>query len=194
MAHSFLTCDREKALLLPPSLRDWLAEDHLAWFVLDAVDELDLAAFCGEYREDSWVRAACDPGLMAALLVYAYAIGERSSRAIERRCREDVAFRVITANQMPDHATIARFRVRHQDALASIRRQGEVRVVLGGVAGSGGSGRWRWGMRWACSARLGRFGRVFGQRRARYVRLGAGGLAVSVGWALSRRRGACPGA
>src|ERR1700682_6105177 len=120
MAHNFLTCDREQVLLLPPSLRDWLAEDHLAWFVLDAVDELDLAAFYGEYREDGWGRAAFEPGMMVALLFYAYAIGERSSRAIERRCREDIAFRVITANQTPDHATIARFRVRHQDALAGL--------------------------------------------------------------------------
>ncbi len=109
MAHNFVTCDREQVLLLPPSLRDWLAEDHLAWFVLDAVDELDLAAFYSEYRGDGWGRAAFDPAMMVALLVYAYAIGERSSRAIERRCREDIAFRVITANQTPDHATIARF-------------------------------------------------------------------------------------
>ena len=122
MAQNFLTCDREQALLLPPSLREWLAEDHLAWFVLDAVDELDLAAFYGEYREDGWGRAAFDPAMMVALLVYAYAIGERSSRAIERRCREDVAFRVIAANQVPDHATIARFRVRHQDAAGRLPR------------------------------------------------------------------------
>jgi transposase len=111
MAQNVLSCDRDQALLLPPSLREWLAEDHLAWFVLDVVDELDLAAFCGSYREDGHGRAAHDPAMMVALLVYAYAIGVRCSRAIERRCREDVAFRVITANQAPDHATIARFRV-----------------------------------------------------------------------------------
>ena len=75
------------------------------------VDELDLSAFLAGYREDGWGRAAFDPSMMVALLLYAYAVGERSSRAIERRCREDVAFRVITANQAPDHATIARFRV-----------------------------------------------------------------------------------
>jgi transposase len=71
---------------LPPSLRDWLAEDHLAWFVLDAVDELDLSAFVAEYRQDGWGRAAFDPTMMVALLLYADAVGERSSRAIERRC------------------------------------------------------------------------------------------------------------
>ncbi len=118
MAQNFLSCDRDQELLLPPSLREWLAEDHLAWFVLDAVDELELSAFYGAYREDGWGRAAFEPQMMVTLLLYAYAVGERSSRQIERRCREDVAFRVIAANQIPDHATIARFRARHEQALA----------------------------------------------------------------------------
>jgi transposase len=120
MAQNFLSCDRDQGLLLPPSLREWLAEDHFVWFVLEVVDELDLAAFYGAYREDGHGRAAHDPAMMVALLVYAYAIGVRSSRAIERRCREDVAFRVISANQVPDHATIARFRVRHERAIAEL--------------------------------------------------------------------------
>jgi len=115
---NFLFCDRDQELLLPPSLREWLPEDHLAWFVLDAVEELDLSAFYGAYRKDGWGRAAFEPRMMVALLLYAYAVGERSSRGIERRCREDVAFRVITANQIPDHATIARFRARHEQPLA----------------------------------------------------------------------------
>jgi transposase len=115
---NFLPCDREQELLLPPSLREWLPQDHLAWFVLDAVDEIDLSAFYGAYRKDGWGRAAFEPQMMVALLLYAYAVGERSSRGIERRCREDVAFRVLTANQIPDHATIARFRARHEQPLA----------------------------------------------------------------------------
>jgi transposase len=119
VSQNFLVCDRDQELLLPPSLREWLPEDHLAWFVLDAVDEIDLSAFYGVYREDGWGRAAFEPAMMVALLLYAYAVGERSSRGIERRCREDVAFRVITANRIPDHATIARFRVRHEQALAA---------------------------------------------------------------------------
>ncbi len=119
MAANFLLCDRDQELLLPPSLREWLPADHLAWFVLDAVEEIDLAAFYGVYREDGWGRAAFDPRMMVALLLYGYAVGERSSRGIERRCREDVAFRVITANQVPDHATVARFRARHEQALAN---------------------------------------------------------------------------
>lgn len=120
MAQNFLSCDREQELLLPPSLRDWLPEEHLAWFVLESVEAMDLALFYGAYRQDGWGRAAHDPAMMVALFVYAYSIGVRSSRAIERRCREDVAFRVITANQAPDHATIARFRVRHEAAISEL--------------------------------------------------------------------------
>src|SRR3982751_2511939 len=120
MAQNFLACDREQELLLPPSLREWLPENHLAWCVIDAVGEFDLAAFCGAYRADGWGRAAHEPAMMVALLLYAYAIGERSSRRIERHCEHDVAFRVIAANRVPDHATIARFRVRHERALAGL--------------------------------------------------------------------------
>src|SRR5215204_7183832 len=123
MPQNFLACDREQVLLLPPDLREWLPDDHLAWFVLDVVAALDLASFYASYRVDGHGRAAHDPAMMLALLVYAYAIGERSARGIERRCRDDVAFRVIAANQIPDHATIARFRVRHEDALAELFSQ-----------------------------------------------------------------------
>ena len=129
---------------MPPSLREWLSGDHFAWFVIDAVGELDLAAFLAAYRHDGWGRAAHDPAMMVALIVYAYAIGERSSRRIERRCREDIAFRVITANQAPDHATIARFRVRHERALGDLFGQvlrlcsdaGMVRVGVVAVDGT----------------------------------------------------------
>ena len=120
MAQNFVVCDREQELLLPPSLREWLAEGHLAWFVIDAVGEMDLAAFYAVYRADGHGRAAHDPAMMVALLLYAYAVGERSSRRIERRCVEDVATRVICANQAPDHTTIARFRQRHEAALAEL--------------------------------------------------------------------------
>ena len=120
MPQNFLSCDRDQPMLLPPDLRDWLDADHLAWFVIEAIDELDLEAFYASYRADGHGAAAHDPKLMVTLFAYAYAVGERSSRAIERRCREDVAFRVICANQTPDHATIARFRVRHEGALADL--------------------------------------------------------------------------
>jgi transposase len=115
-----LGCDREQAFLMPPDPRDWLPEGHLAWFVLASVEEMDLSGFYGSYRQDGWGRAAFEPSMMVALLLYAYARGERSSRGIERRCVEDVAYRVIAAQQTPDHATIARFRVRHEVALAGL--------------------------------------------------------------------------
>src|SRR5829696_3631335 len=144
MAQNFIACDREQELLLPPSLREWLPEGHLAWFVLDAVAEMDLAAFYAGYRDDGHGRAAHDPAMMVALFVYAYAIGVRSSRAIERRCHDDVAFRVITANHAPDHATIARFRVRHDAAIAGLfgevlalcARSGLVKVGVVAVDGT----------------------------------------------------------
>src|SRR3954467_14052816 len=129
MAQNFIACDREQELLLPPSLREWLPQDHLAWFVLDAVDAMDLKAFFAGYREDGWGRAAHDPAMMVALLVYAYAVGERSSRRIERRCHDDVAVRVITANQAPDHTTIVRFRQRHEKPLGELF--GEVLELCG---------------------------------------------------------------
>jgi transposase len=137
VAFNFVACDRDQELLLPPSMREWLAEDHLAWFVLDAVEAIDLGAFYAEYRDDGWGRAAFDPKMMVALLLYAYAVGERSSRQIERRCREDVAFRVICANRIPDHATIARFRVRHEQALAATFTQVLVLSARAGVVSVG---------------------------------------------------------
>jgi transposase len=123
MGYNLRMADREQVYLMPPSITDWLADDHLAFFVLDVVDELDLAAFYGAYREDGRGGAVYDPALMLAVLFYAYAVGERSSRRIERRLRDDVAFRVIAANEAPDHATIARFRSRHQEAIAALFAQ-----------------------------------------------------------------------
>ena len=112
--------DRDQLFLLPPSVADWLPENHLAFFVLDVVSELDLEAFYAEYREDGRGGAAYDPALVLAVLVYAYCVGERSSRRIERRLVEDVAFRVVGANQLLDHATLARFRRRHAEAIAEL--------------------------------------------------------------------------
>ncbi len=120
MVHNFIECDREQAFLMPPSLRDWPPEDHLAWFILASAEELDLSGFYAAYRDDGHGRPAHDPQMMVALLLYAYAKGERSSRGIERGCSEDVAYRVISANQRPDHTTIARFRQRHEVALAEL--------------------------------------------------------------------------
>ena len=125
-------CDREQAFLLPPSLDEWLPEDHFARFVIAAVEAMDLSAFYADYRADGHGRPAHDPAMMVALLVYAYARGQRSSRVIERGCFEDIAFRVISANRQPDHTTIARFRQRHERALAALFGQ-----VLGLCARAG---------------------------------------------------------
>lgn len=120
VAYNFVVGDRDQLLLMPPSVRDWLPAGHLAWFVLDVVAELDLSAFLARYRRDGRGGAAYDPQVMLAVLVYGYCVGERSSRRIEQRLVEDVAFRVVAANQQPDHATIARFRAEHQDAIAGL--------------------------------------------------------------------------
>jgi transposase len=118
MSYNFLRGDRHQPFLLPPDLRDWLPADHLAWFVLDVVDQLDLGPFLAAYRADGHGHPAYDPKTLLGVLLYAYAIGVRSSRQVERRCHEDLAFRVLAGNQTPDHVTIARFRVRHEAALA----------------------------------------------------------------------------
>jgi transposase len=110
MAYNFLPCDRNQSYLLPPSLADWLPEGHLAWFVLDAVEQIDLWPFYERYRTDGVGNSAFNPSLMVSLLLYAYCTGDRSSRRIERFCQSDVAYKVITANQSPDHCTISRFR------------------------------------------------------------------------------------
>ncbi len=105
---------------MPPSLLEWIPEDHLVWSILGSVDELDLTEFYADYRADGHGRPAYDPKMMVALLLYAYARGNRSSRGIERSCREDVAYRVICANLVPDHSTIAEFRCRHEKALGEL--------------------------------------------------------------------------
>jgi transposase len=120
MSQNFLECDREQAFLMPPSLREWLPEDHLAWFVIETVGRLDLGAFYEAYRPDGHGRAAYEPAMMVSLLAYSYSTGEYSSRGIERHCRQDIAYRVITANRVPDHATVARFVRRHEVALAGL--------------------------------------------------------------------------
>src|SRR5215210_6246691 len=120
MGQRFVACDREQSFLMPPDVREWLPPRHLAWVVIDAVVEMDLDAFYAAYRVDGRSRPPYDPAMMVALLLYAYARGVRSSRVIERACEEDVAFRVLAAQQRPDHATLARFVERHQEAIAGL--------------------------------------------------------------------------
>src|SRR5947209_14235545 len=118
MGQNFIACDRGQVMLLPPSLPDWLPEDHLVWTVLGAVEAMDLGRFNEQYRLGAAGRAPYDPAMMVALLLYAYARGNRSSRGIERACWEDVAFKVITSMRTPDHSTIAEFRRRHEAQIA----------------------------------------------------------------------------
>ena len=120
MPQNFIACDRDQAYLMPPSLLDWVPEDHLVWSILGSVEELDLSAFYADYRADGHGRPAYDPKMMVALLLYSYARGNRSSRGIERACREDVACRLICTNLVPDHSTIAEFRCRHETALGEL--------------------------------------------------------------------------
>jgi transposase len=119
-AQNFIEDRREQGFLLPPDVREWLPGDHLGWFVIDSVTEMDLSGFYGAYRADGHGRAAYEPSLMVALVLYAFATRVRSSRAIECHCRQDVAYRVISGNLVPDHATIARFICRHEQALADL--------------------------------------------------------------------------
>lgn len=129
--------ERDQVWLMPPSVRDWLPEEHLAWFVLDVVAELDLSEFYASYRSDGRGGAVYDPALMLAVLVYAYCLGEHSSRRIERRLVEDVGFRAVAANQQPDHATLARFRARHQEAIAGLFAQVLSLCVAEGLVAAG---------------------------------------------------------
>src|SRR6201985_3782162 len=123
MLQNFLCPQRDQPMLMPVDMREWLPEDDLAFVVLDAVAALDLGEFRRRYRADGHGRAALDPEMMIALLLYGYCQGERSSRVIEKRCVRDVGYRVIAGGLYPDHATIARFRVRHEKALGGLFSQ-----------------------------------------------------------------------
>jgi transposase len=123
MPQNFLYPQRDQPLLLPADMREWLPEDDLVFVVLDAVATLDLGGFRRRYRADGHGRAAFDPEMMVALLLYGYCQGERSSRVTGKRCVRDVGYRVITGGLQPDHATIARFRARHEKALGGLFSQ-----------------------------------------------------------------------
>jgi transposase len=110
----------DQMYLLPPSLNEWLPESHLCYFVSDAVGEMDLSAFYRAYHNDLGGQAPYHPLLMTRLLVYAYSVGIVSSRRIEEKTYEDVAFRILAAGEHPDHDTIANFRQSHLKSLAGL--------------------------------------------------------------------------
>jgi len=124
MARGFLPYTLDQRLLLPPDMRAWLPEGHLALFVSDLVDALDLSKVYAAYeRDDDRGRAGYHPAMMVKLLVYGYCIGVRSSRKIERATYEAVAFRVLSGDQHPDHDSIAAFRKQHLVVLGELFAQ-----------------------------------------------------------------------
>jgi transposase len=121
MAKGFLPYSLDQRLLLPPDMRAWLADGHLALFVSDVVDALALSAIFASYvKDDDRGRAGYHPAMMVKLLVYGYAIGVTSSRKLEKKTTEDVAFRVLSGDQHPDHDSIASFRQRHLSELGGL--------------------------------------------------------------------------
>ena len=123
MTKSFRTYLPEQDLLFPPNLRDWLPEDHLAYFVSDVVDQLDLSAIESVYEEDDRGQPPYHPRMMTKVLLYGYCVGVFSSRKLQKRLVEDVAFRVLAAGNQPDFRTIADFRKKHLKALEELYQQ-----------------------------------------------------------------------
>jgi transposase len=119
MGKMFRAYDMSQLLLLPPDLRQWLRDDHLALYVSDIVEQLDLSAIVNAYEEGRG-RPPYHPQMMVKLLIYGYCVGKLSSRKIEQSTYDDVAFRVLSGNQQPDHASIAEFRKRHLEELAKL--------------------------------------------------------------------------
>ena len=123
MAKTYRPYCPDQMFLLPPSLRDWLPEDHLVYFVSDVVDQLDLSKIESVYEKDDRGQPPYHPRMMTKILVYAYCIGVFSSRKIQKRLIEDVAFRVLAAGNQPDFRTISDFRKIHLDAIQGLFEQ-----------------------------------------------------------------------
>src|SRR5229473_2571837 len=121
MSKTFRFYDMNQQLLLPPDLRQWLRDDHLALYVSDLVEHLDLRKIMGVYEEgDLRGRPPYHPVMMVKLLIYGYCVGKMSSRKMEQATYDDVAFRVLSCNQHPDHDSIADFRKRHLAELGQL--------------------------------------------------------------------------
>jgi transposase len=121
MGKRFRTCSLDQPFLLPPNLQDWLPENHLARFVADVVQQLDLSEIYDYYQlKDGRGLAAYHPEMLTRLLLYGYVMGESSSRRIEQATYDNVAFRYLAADQHPDHDTIAGFRQLHLESLARL--------------------------------------------------------------------------
>lgn len=123
MGYNFKECNRDQMYLLPPTLQEWLPSKDLVWLLLDAVAEMDLRVFYEKYRADGKGQSAFEPSMMVSLLLYSYSLGIRSSREIEKLCERDIGFKVVAANQAPDHCTINRFRKDNGTALEGLFTQ-----------------------------------------------------------------------
>jgi transposase len=134
MAFGYRRVDRDQQFLLPPDMREWLPESHLAWFVIETIDQLDTSGFHERSVLGGVGRAGFDPDMLLTLLVYGYANGVQSARQIDRLCEVDVAFRVICAQDAPEHSTISRFRAAHEEAFVKLFTQV---LVLAAEAGLG---------------------------------------------------------
>jgi transposase len=120
MAYNYTTCNHDQLYLLPPSMKEWLGEDHFVWFLLEALGQMDLSAFHAAHRADGKGQKAHHPEIMLAAMLYGYCHGERSSRQLERLCEESVPYRILASDTAPDHCAFARFRQRHESALKAI--------------------------------------------------------------------------
>src|SRR6185503_8008598 len=155
MSKTFRAYDMNQQLLLPPDLRQWLSADHLALYISDVVEALNLAGILNAYEAgDGRGRPPYHPVLMVKLLVYGYCTGRMSSRKLEQATHDDVAFRVLTCNQQPDHDSIATFRKRHLSELAKLcvrilelwQRAGLVRLgheLFHGTRSKANASKWR---------------------------------------------------
>lgn len=129
MSKTFRSYLPEQDLLLPPSLREWLPDDHLCYFVSDVVDQLDLSAIESVYEEEDRGQPPYHPRMMTKILIYGYCVGVFSSRKIQKRLVEDVGFRVLAAGNQPDFRTISDFRKLHLPALEALFQQ-VLRITL----------------------------------------------------------------
>ncbi len=120
MSKTYLRYDPDQQLLLPAALQEWLPEEHLAYFISDVVDQLDLSDIIARYEGERRGGPPYHPKMMVKVLLYGYCVGVASSRRIARRLHEDIAFRVLAANNTPDFRTVSDFRKDHLEALGEL--------------------------------------------------------------------------
>ena len=149
MSKTYRPYDPDQQLLLPAALREWLPDDHLAYFISDVVDQLELSEITARYERESRGGPPYHPRMMVKVLLYGYCVGVASSRRIAQRLHEDIAFRVLAANNTPDFRTISDFRKDNLEALSGLflqvlalcRQAGLVKLSSRGVGRHQGEGQ-----------------------------------------------------